>query len=249
MRLTLRSIRRGLRGLLGLQTLSEPIGRVRVPHSSKRWLRSSFSQQGEDLIVDRILSRVLKRDLSAQGFFLDVGAFHPVSHSVTYLLYLRGWKGVAFDPSSATHKAFKKFRPEDTFVEAVVGDEDGKEVDFYFAPSSDDMNLINTKYPEPDQEYRHARFSQVNLNEELHRLNAPEIDVLNIDAEGAELEILKSLDFAKWAPKVIAVEIHGNNMLKALETDVAKFILEQGYRPVGSAVITYFFAKEDCIPD
>ena len=34
-----------------------------------------------------------KRD----GFYVDVGCFHPKKHSNTYFLYKRGWRGVNID--------------------------------------------------------------------------------------------------------------------------------------------------------
>ena len=50
--------------VLGLQYLRHPIGRVSVPYFAKSNLRRSFAQQGEDLILDRIITRVLKWDIT-----------------------------------------------------------------------------------------------------------------------------------------------------------------------------------------
>ena len=63
--------------------------------------------------------------------------------------------------------------------------------------------------------------------------------------EGAELEILKNLDYEFFKPSLIAVEIHGNDLEECLKSDEARLILSKGYQYVGSAVITQFFARKD----
>lgn len=47
-----------------------------------------YGQDGEDLILDRMLER------QADGFYVDVGAHHPVRSSNTYLFYRRGWRDI-----------------------------------------------------------------------------------------------------------------------------------------------------------
>ena len=117
--------------VFGRQYLTHPIGKVSVPYFTKSALKRSFSQQGEDLILDRVLTSVLRKDVFKPHTYVDVGAYDAIDHSVTYLLYLRGWKGVVFDPSLSTQKSFKRWRKRDVFVNAVVGNEDGVDVDFY----------------------------------------------------------------------------------------------------------------------
>ena len=85
----------------------------------------------------------------------------------------------------------------------------------------------------------------MDLNSELRRQGLSKIDVLNIDVEGAELEILKNLDFDFFKPSVIAVEIHGNDLEECLKSDEAQLIISKGYQFVGSAVITQLFARKD----
>lgn len=236
----------------GIQFLDHITGRVKVPFSSKAFLKRSFAQQGEDLILDRILTRILQKDIRQNHIYVDIGAYDPIDHSVTYLLYLRGWSGVVFDPSNRTKKLFKKWRKRDVFINSVVGDTDGVDVDFYFRKTDaitqiDDQSLVSTKYPPQHRvsDYEKVSFKQVNINSELKRQHITKIDFLNIDVEGAELEILQTLDFEYFKPSVIALEIHGNDLLKCFETDEAKLILSKGYRVVGSAVITQFFVRSD----
>lgn len=231
-------------GVVGAQSLKKPIGKISVPHFTKSALKRSFAQQGEDLILDRVLTRVLRKDVFKPHTYVDVGAYDAIEHSVTYLLYLRGWNGVVFDPSLSTQKSFKRWRKRDVFVNAVVGNEDGVDVDFYIHKRN---SLVSTKYPNSEKvnDFDKLVFRQVNLNNELRRQGLSKIDVLNIDVEGAELEILKNFDFDFFKPSVIAVEIHGNNLEECLKSEEARLILDKGYQFVGSAVITQFFARKD----
>jgi len=176
------------------QAYQANIGRVKVPFFARPWLKRSAAQQGEDLILDRIITRILGWDLNTPRTYVDVGGFHSIKESVTFLCYQRGWGGVVFDPSVATQKNFRFWRPLDKFVRAVVGSDDGIEVDFFITNNSNDMSLVNTKYPNGEG-YRRVRTPQVNINDELLRLGVYRFDFLNLDVEGAEEEILNSFKF------------------------------------------------------
>lgn len=242
------SIVKILYALLGIQFLYDPIGKVGVPFFTRPLIKRSFAQLGEDLILDRIITNILKWDINKNYNYVDVGAYDAVLHSVTYLLYLRGWKGVVFDPSLTTEKSFRFWRKRDKFIRAVVGDKDNTKVNFYIPCSSNgDKSTSSSKYPpiEKIEDYKKLTFRQVNLNNELKRQGINKINFLNLDVEGAELEIINSFDFEFFKPSIIAIEIHGNNIEEWLQSDVAKIILSKDYQAVGSAVITHFFVRKD----
>ena len=153
----------------GGQYLNHPIGKVSLPVMARPFLKRSVAQQGEDLVLDRIITRILKWDIYEPRYYVDVGAYHPIDHSVTYLLYRRRWVGIAFDPSQETHNYFKLWRRRDQFVQAVVGDVDGVDVDFYVPGDGFDMSNTNTKYPSKNSMYIPKKMRQINLNSELER--------------------------------------------------------------------------------
>ena len=236
--------------LFGFQHQQHPIGRVEVPHLSKSRLKRSFAQQGEDLILDSIMTRVLGWDVTKKRQYVDVGAYDAVTHSVTYLLYLRGWNGVVFDPSDETKRSFKRWRDRDRFVGAVVGRDDNEDVNFYIpAKAQSDQSLISTKYP-PTRlmgQYEKIKLKQVNLNKELKRQGVEKISFLNIDVEGAELEILSTFDFEFFKPTIIAVEIFGSDLETCLNSEISQLLKRKHYLAVGSAVITQFFVRKDAL--
>ena len=219
------------------------IGIIYTPFMRKSYLKRSFAQQGEDLTVDRIWQRVLNNEVNKTGIYVDIGSYHPIEHSVTYLVYLRGWSGLVVDASPKSCDLHSKYRPKDKVVNAVVGSEDLESIDFYFH-KFDELSLINTKYPNDKSEYVKTSLPQKNINSILVSAGIEKIDLLNIDIEGAELEVLEVLDFDRYQPKIIAVEIHGNNIQDGLDTEVAKILLSKKYILVGVNVITYFFVRK-----
>jgi len=56
--------------------------------------KKTYSLFGEDLKVKKIFQNKKK------GFYVDVGAYHPLKINNTYLLYKKGWNGINIDVSS-----------------------------------------------------------------------------------------------------------------------------------------------------
>ena len=71
----------------------------------------SFSSAGEDMILRHILGSD-----KMSGFYVDVGAYDPVTYSNTYHLYNRGWRGINIDIVADRIEKFDKYRPEDKNV-------------------------------------------------------------------------------------------------------------------------------------
>ena len=53
--------------------------------------KKTYSMIGEDLFVDWFFKK------KKIGFYVDVGCYHPLQLSNTYLLYKRGWSGINID--------------------------------------------------------------------------------------------------------------------------------------------------------
>ena len=79
----------------------------------------SYSQFGEDLLVQEVLGYE-RRDI----FYIDIGAFHPISKSNTYIFYKRGGRGICVEPNPNAKALWQKFRPRDIFIgKGVTGGE------------------------------------------------------------------------------------------------------------------------------
>ena len=223
---------------------------LRVPVESRSDLRPSFAQQGEDRIIEEILKRKLKLPPEYKSTYVDVGAYDPFIHSVTYLLYLRGWSGIVFDPSSATIFEFGRKRPNDIAVECLIGEVASKNTS-YFLPKHKvgSRAFTGTRFPgEKLSELAQVFAEQKNLSDELIYRGVTDIDIMNLDIEGAELETLASFDFDRLSVKLILVEIHGATIEDCAQKPVWKLLQEKGYVAISSALVTHFFLRQDFLP-
>ncbi|WP_373526227.1 hypothetical protein [Nostoc sp.] len=85
----------------------------------------SHSQFGEDMVV-----RFLTND-STLGFYVDIGAHHPVYISNTYHFYSKGWRGINIDAIPGSMDVFKVLRPKDINLELCLSPLEGEEIDFF----------------------------------------------------------------------------------------------------------------------
>ncbi|MEX0673985.1 MAG: FkbM family methyltransferase [Gaiellaceae bacterium] len=154
---------------------------------------TGFSQFGEDQVIARLLPQ-------PAGRYLDVGAYHPHVYSNTFLLYRRGWSGVAVDPNPDCELLFRIFRPRDTFIRAGTGPA-GRRVYYRYSDGA-----YNGFAPSPTREGVVLLDAVETEVRPLSSLVPPgRFDLLNVDVEGMDLEVLRTFDWSD-PPEVVAVE-------------------------------------------
>ena len=72
----------------------------------------SYAQNYEDLHLARAFGE------QPNGFYIDVGAGHPVHSNVSYLFYLRGWRGITVEPNPWLAQLSEAVRPRDRRIDA-----------------------------------------------------------------------------------------------------------------------------------
>ncbi|KKT42790.1 MAG: hypothetical protein UW64_C0003G0036 [Microgenomates group bacterium GW2011_GWC1_44_37] len=193
-----------------------------------RLVLGSYSQQQEDLIVDKI------HRYKTKGFFVDIGANDPVRFNNTYRFYLKGWRGINVEPNTKKFERLKKIRPEDTNVNVGISGTKGK-LSFYNF-HTDTLSTFSKKeadnYVKQGFEIESIRkVDTLPLKNLLKKLNVRNIDFLTIDTEGYDVVILKSNDWEKYRPKVICVEnITQNNTNE--NSEIKKLLVSQEYKLV-----------------
>lgn len=202
-----------------------------------RHLRLHFSQYGEDIIADSILSSV------QNGRYVDVGAFDPIHFSNTHLLHRRGWRGVNIDLDESKIAAFRRTRPDDVSVVAAVGGSRARAWVHEYA-----MSVLNrvTFDPEGDKRAENGdlpvRTREVDVRplDEILGSNgvAEPIDYLNIDCEGFEAEVMRGFSFTRWRPRLVSLEVLDESRGAVL----ADLMRSHGYREVARTCITVFYA-------
>ena len=196
-----------------------------------------FSQFGEDVMCHYLFPGGFK------GFYVEVGAFHPMSLSNTYALHRKGWRGLAIDANPDLAKDFKRFRPGDKFVHSAVGRETGNiEMALFddgaFNCTVDQMDKV------PEQVRRTIRRLKVPINtlaSLLAKENVRTVDFLSIDCEGNDLNVLQSNDWSRWKPRVVCVEDHALNWQ---QSEIVIFMESIGYALKFRAVFSSVFVPK-----
>jgi FkbM family methyltransferase len=223
-----------------LRPMWRAINRVREDRF-KNYARESFSQEGEDLILERFLEN------RERGFYVDIGAHHPKRISNTYRLYRRGWRGINVDATPGSMERFKRVRPRDINIEAAVS-ATAQELMFYVFDLPE-LNTLDKNLAIERVNQRHPIVSEVPVSTcslaellDRHMPRNTAIDLLNIDVEGFDYDVLRSNDWKRYAPEFIFVECLEALSLNQAQTDpVAKFLLEQQYSIVAKTRHTVLF--------
>jgi FkbM family methyltransferase len=202
-----------------------------------------YGQDGEDLILNRLL------DGQPQGFYVDIGAHHPVRFSNTYLFYKRGWRGINIDAMPGSMKAFDRLRPRDINVESGVASSAGKLM--YHRFNEPALNTFNVDEAMRKNAPPYHLIDTVEVVvERLDTLLArylpagQKIDFLSVDVEGKDEEVLRSNDWNHYRPRLILAETLRTDMLSLNECPIVQFLHSVGYKPVSKAYNTSFFIRE-----
>lgn len=194
-------------------------------------LRLSFSQWGEDIIIKNIF--LLKK--ISNPTYLDIGCNHPYYINNTLLLHLAGSTGINVDANPNLIKKFDFSRPKDINLNIGINDFES-ELDFYIMKdntlstfSVEELNLMKSKGKELEEV---KKVKLIPIQDVLNQYaNGYFPDFLNLDVEGLDFQILKSIDFEKSSPKVICVEASefsptGNGKRKS---ELIDFLISKGY--------------------
>ena len=168
--------------------------------------KSNFSQNDEEIVLKEIFSNL------NTGFYIDVGCHHPRRFSNTALLYNKGWSGINIDANYENLKLFNVFRKRDKNINALISEKSENLKFYYFNESA--LNgilsqlkvdsLIDSGYKVIDEKH----ITTQKLDDILVDCEVPNktIDLLDIDVEGYDFQVLKSIDLNLFYVKVILIE-------------------------------------------
>lgn len=189
-----------------------------------------FLNNGSQFGEDKFLMDLFKKEY--KGKYLDLGCFHPTKHNNTYLLYKNGWRGINIDLNPLTIELFNFMRPQDTNLNLAISN-DNNEKNLYFI---DELNTQNTldenqllflkeHHKIKEEEIIKKRIKTKKLDHILNEQKFDEIDFMNIDIEGHELDVIKTIDFKKIKVRYICLEMINHNELSIKNSEKIKNIL------------------------
>jgi len=192
---------------------------------------------------------ILKRIFEKQkyGFFVDVGAHHPLRFSNTHHFYKKGWRGINIDCNPGSMTSFNKKRRGDINLEYAI---------------SDKIEVLKfNKYREPAENTFISDFAEQNNNHNplletielktvtldyLLNKNLPfkkVIDFLTIDVEGMDLKVLKSNNWSKYRPKIVLVEDISTRHEFTYDSEIVDFMDSVDYVLLAKTINTLIFRE------
>jgi FkbM family methyltransferase len=203
-------------------------------------LTVSYAQNFEDVLLWRLFRQ-------KSGFYVDVGAAHPVKDSVTRLFYLNGWTGINVEPNPDYFSLLQRQRPLDINLCCAVADKEG-ETQFQFV--SNDPNLSSLGKISGDLIAKHRLIIKpfktrvTTLHQILTEYKIKKIDFLKIDAEGFEKQVLAGLRLKQHQPRVLLVESVAPKGQKIVRGQWSRLLTQSGYALAYFDGINDYFVKK-----
>ncbi len=189
----------------------------------------SFAQNGEDVVLNRALGGI------ENGTYIDVGANHPQLYSVSRSFYNRGWSGIAIEPNPSLAVLFRAERPRDIVIEAAVTDLVEPEVTFHLIDGTGLSTLvdqISAEHIEHGYDVTDVTVPTVRLDAAIEQsgLTGKDIHFLLIDVEGAEEQVLRSIDLQRHRPWILIIEATSPGKTNASHAGWEPLVLDAGYQ-------------------
>jgi FkbM family methyltransferase len=155
-----------------------------------------------------------------EGFYVDVGANHPIIDSVTKHFYDKGWHGINIEPNKRLYELLTNDRPRDININAGISSKPGRLAfrEYVIGSglstfSSQIKDQYSSKTSKLTDSYKDYQVKVVRL-EDIFSQNAKDvlINFLKIDVEGFEYEVIESNDWKKYRPQVLCIE--ANHIVK-----------------------------------
>ena len=220
-------------------------------------MNNSKSQIGQDLILDQ---QIFKG--KSNGVFVEVGALDGFGASNTWFFEMeRNWSGLLIEPNPVEfNKRNQHPRPNSIFENCAISD---VEMDINFLSIEGPCNVLSgimefynsqhleridrelemySNHPEGHELYSRKEqipMKAVRLESLFSKHNITKIDFISIDVEGAELQVLNSINFDKVDINVFMIE---NNYGLEKETE---FLSSKGYKLLGNIQWDSVFIKND----
>jgi len=169
----------------------------------------SYSQHGEDLLVDAYFNR------RSHGYYLDIGCFHPMWASNTHIFHKKGWTGTVVDIDEYKLNWFKRLRRKkvNTVHSAIVDLPKGDgvaEVYKFFKKGgwslidTLDKNIAEINRSKGWGDFITEEIKTTDINTLLDSL--PHVNFLSVDIEGMDSKIIGKIDLSKYAIDLILFE-------------------------------------------
>ena len=197
--------------------------------------KKSYSMDGEDIFILNYFKN------KNNGFYIDVGCYHPLHRNNTFLLHKNGWSGINIDIHQFSIDLFNYLRPDDVNLNCAVSNLNGVTKMFYQKKLSQ-LSTIDEKQAKIafQGNIKTSEIKCFTLDAILEKLkfNEKKINLLDIDVEGGDLKVLKGFSLEKFKPELICVEIHEKEIK---HSEIYEYLSNFSYELVWSGVFSHIF--------
>ncbi len=190
---------------------------------------TSYAQNFEDVILWRALED------ATPGFYIDIGAQHPVVDSVSRAFYEQGWRGVHVEPSAEYANLLRADRPDELVIEALVAESPGV-LQFYELPGTGLSTVCKEIADGHQKQLGYQIVPKLSIAITLDQLFAlakkEPVHWLKIDVEGYEKEVLSGWRSSSVRPWVIVIEATLPNTRRDTFEEWEDLVLAKGYELV-----------------
>lgn len=203
----------------------------------------SYAQNFEDVLLNRVFR------YKVRGFYIDIGALHPTSDSVTKAFYDRGWSGINIEPIKDGYNLFTKERNRDINLNIAVSNYSG-ELEFFQVLGQAGNSTLNKEIAyqvakEKGLEVAKYTVDVKTLAEICEEYVNQKIDFLKIDVEGLEEQVILGGDWGKYRPTVLVIETTLPNTNIRCDNNIPTLLKQKGYQHVFfDGINDYYVADE-----
>jgi FkbM family methyltransferase len=162
------------------------------------------------------------------GFYIDVGCYHPIRLSNTKFLYDNGWSGINIDISKKSIDLFRIIRKKDVNLNIGVGNKN-EITDVYFQKELFHANTLDRDHAQKFlTKIIKEKINVLTLNSIIEKYaKNKKIDFIDIDCEGKDFEVLQGLNLSNNEIDLISIEIHGYDINTQQKSDLIFDIMKK----------------------
>lgn len=191
-----------------------------------------FSQEGEELYLR-------EKFAGKKGLYIDVGALHPFKYSNTMWAYESGWRGINIEPNVDHFHLFEIFRSMDININCGIADQGGELT--YYCFEEPCLNGFDKDAHKDFPIIEQRKVAVRKISSILEEYKIDRVDFLDIDVEGFEMEVLRSIDFSVDIECILLEQHVSVDVLNQSEEFL--FLQSKGYEAVAKYGRTTVYEK------
>jgi len=213
-----------------------------IIHSGIR--QHSFSRDCEDLFIMTLINKL---GFTNNMSYIDIGVCHPVVRNNTFMLYENNFfNGILVEPNPLLSKYIEEYRPKNKLLQCGAGTHD---CHMQYVSSVNDVlpghNFFATMDYEIDyRKHKRSILPIFDINKILSVMTDEPL-LIDIDAEGMDLALLKSINFSIYNFKIICIEPGRGGRLHLNE--MKTYLNQCGYTHFINTLENALFIKKEYI--